>query len=140
MYYYRNRYYDPRIGRFISEDPIGLAGGINLYSYVGNNAVNLIDPWGLIDWSNVIKGGLTGGGGITGGCSGGLGTLCGMGARFCGACWPVFGLVIGVCCGPVTGWFGAPPMKLGFGLPPVVTGGTPIGTGFGNAPGTDGSA
>ncbi|MBI3377422.1 MAG: RHS repeat-associated core domain-containing protein [Nitrospirae bacterium] len=32
---------------FISEDPIGLEGGINLYLYVGNNPVNWVDPWGL---------------------------------------------------------------------------------------------
>ena len=47
LYYYRARYYDPKVGRFISKDPIGLAGGINLYSYVGNNPVNWIDPLGL---------------------------------------------------------------------------------------------
>jgi RHS repeat-associated protein len=47
LYYYRNRWYDPQAGRFISEDPIGLAGGINSYAYVGNNPVNLIDPFGL---------------------------------------------------------------------------------------------
>jgi RHS repeat-associated protein len=47
LYYYRARYYDSTIGRFISEDPIGLLGGINLYSYVGNNAVNFVDPLGL---------------------------------------------------------------------------------------------
>jgi hypothetical protein len=33
---------------FISADPIGLEGGINLYAYVGNNPVNWIDPWGLV--------------------------------------------------------------------------------------------
>jgi RHS repeat-associated protein len=48
-YYYRARYYNPVLGRFISEDPIGLLGGINLYSYVGNNSINGIDPFGL-DW------------------------------------------------------------------------------------------
>ena len=48
MYYYRNRWYDPEIGRFISEDPVGFAGGdINLYSYVGNNPLNFIDPFGF---------------------------------------------------------------------------------------------
>ena len=35
LYYYRNRYYSPIMSRFISEDPIGLAGGVNLYGYVG---------------------------------------------------------------------------------------------------------
>ena len=47
LYYYRNRWYDPEIGRFISEDPIGFAGGdINLYGYVGNNPLSFTDPSG----------------------------------------------------------------------------------------------
>jgi RHS repeat-associated protein len=45
--YYRARYYDPKIGRFISEDPIGFDGGINFYAYVGNNPANWTDPSGL---------------------------------------------------------------------------------------------
>lgn len=47
LYYYRARYYDPQAGRFISRDPIGLAGGVNGYVYVEGNPVNWLDPSGL---------------------------------------------------------------------------------------------
>ena len=48
FYYYRARYYDLEIGRFLKEDPIGFAAGdVSLYRYVFNNPVNLIDPDGL---------------------------------------------------------------------------------------------
>lgn len=48
FYYMRARYYDPKVGRFISEDPIGFEGGtVNLYEYVGNQPVNRKDPSGL---------------------------------------------------------------------------------------------
>jgi RHS repeat-associated protein len=52
LYYYRARYYSPRLQRFISEDPIGIAGGINLYAYVGNNPVSYSDPFGLKEKDN----------------------------------------------------------------------------------------
>jgi len=45
--YRRNRYYDPKTGRFTKEDPIGLAGGLNLYGYAGGDPVNYSDPFGL---------------------------------------------------------------------------------------------
>ncbi len=41
------RYYDPKTGRYLAPDPIGLLGGINLYLYALNNPNNLIDPQGL---------------------------------------------------------------------------------------------
>jgi RHS repeat-associated protein len=47
LYYYRGRYYSPSLQRFISEDPIGIAGGINLYAYVNNNPITYRDPFGL---------------------------------------------------------------------------------------------
>jgi RHS repeat-associated protein len=47
--YYRARYYDPAVGRFISVDPMGFgAGDTNLYRYVSNNATNWTDPSGEI--------------------------------------------------------------------------------------------
>lgn len=49
LYYVRARWYDQTLARFISEDPIGLAGGMNTYAYVGNDPVNRRDPSGLTD-------------------------------------------------------------------------------------------
>ncbi|HET9986562.1 MAG TPA: RHS repeat-associated core domain-containing protein [Longimicrobiales bacterium] len=45
--YFRNRYYDSKSGRFTQEDPIGFAGGMNLYAYAGNNPASYTDPFGL---------------------------------------------------------------------------------------------
>jgi RHS repeat-associated protein len=46
-FYRRNRYLDPLSGRFTQEDPIGLAGGINLYGFAEGDAVTYSDPYGL---------------------------------------------------------------------------------------------
>ncbi|MCU1755884.1 RHS repeat domain-containing protein, partial [Pseudomonas helleri] len=46
LHYNRYRYYDPQVGRFISKDPIGFAGGLNVYAYAPN-PVGWVDPFGL---------------------------------------------------------------------------------------------
>ncbi|MBU3948143.1 MAG: hypothetical protein KJ826_07980 [Proteobacteria bacterium] len=52
FYYMRARFCDPKVGRFVSEDPSGFDGGdVNLYVYVGNNPVLMIDPEGLLSFA-----------------------------------------------------------------------------------------
>ncbi|WP_347900828.1 RHS repeat-associated core domain-containing protein [Pseudomonas purpurea] len=46
LHYNRYRYYDPSVGRFVSKDPIGYAGGVNIYQY-SNNPIGWTDPLGL---------------------------------------------------------------------------------------------
>ena len=48
LYYYRARYYDSTIGRFVSEDPLGYSVGENFYRYVSNRPTLAVDPTGLV--------------------------------------------------------------------------------------------
>src|SRR5262249_32261969 len=49
LYYYRARYYDPSLGRFISQDPEGYTDSPNLYQAFLNDSVNVMDPMGTDD-------------------------------------------------------------------------------------------
>jgi RHS repeat-associated protein len=60
LYYMNARYYDPTMGRFLSEDPVGLSGrDLTLYSYAGNNPVVFVDPSGLCGQSTQRRPGIS---------------------------------------------------------------------------------
>ncbi|OCG38894.1 hypothetical protein A9G29_10125 [Gilliamella sp. Fer2-1] len=52
LHYNLNRYYDPFTGRYITQDPLGILGGLNSYQYAGSDPINWIDPLGLIKVEN----------------------------------------------------------------------------------------
>ena len=53
LVYHRHRYVDPQTGRFTQEDPLGLAGGLNLYGFAAGDPVNFSDPFGLCPWHDI---------------------------------------------------------------------------------------
>jgi len=62
--YFRNRLYDQHTGRWTQEDPLGVAGGLNLYQFNGNNPVAYSDPFGLcvpMPWCLLVGAGAGGG-------------------------------------------------------------------------------
>jgi RHS repeat-associated protein len=49
LYYYRARFYDSALARYVSSDPIGFDGGTNFYAYVSNAPTSTVDPFGLLE-------------------------------------------------------------------------------------------
>jgi RHS repeat-associated protein len=90
LYYYRARYYYPVVQRFLSEDPIGFAGGTNVYAYTFDCPVGYVDPGG----KDPVVGATIGA--IFGGVYGGLGALAGGNGS-------AKGILTGVVAGAVTG-------------------------------------
>jgi RHS repeat-associated protein len=54
LYYARARWYDPTLGRFLSEDPAGFAGGVNPYTFADNDPINGSDPSGLFSGGSIL--------------------------------------------------------------------------------------
>lgn len=52
--YYGYRFYSAGLGRWMTRDPLGEAGGINLYGFIQNNPVNLVDPYGLRSLGDIL--------------------------------------------------------------------------------------
>jgi RHS repeat-associated protein len=69
LYYYRARYYDPLLKQWLSEDPIGIAGGLNLRQYVNGNPVSLNDPTGQIAPIVLVGAGVVAGAAIVAGAA-----------------------------------------------------------------------
>ena len=84
LYFNRARYYDPNIGRFMSEDPVGFAGGMNFYGYSFNSPVNLRDPSGRSAVGLALP------------VSEGFGTVVCFGSGVCETAIVITGIVVGV--------------------------------------------
>jgi len=77
LYYYGFRFYEPNLQRWLSRDPIGEKGGMNLFAYALCNPVGYLDPLGLVRWGcafDALAGAIGNGFGVAGGVLLGAGT------------------------------------------------------------------
>jgi RHS repeat-associated protein len=124
LLYFRHRYYDPQLGRFITPDPMGFVDGPSMYQFARNNPLDFADPTGE---SATLIGGLVGGvGGLA--YAGYRSLRFGEGYRWN---YAVQGAVAGAAVG-----FGIDTLGTGAGLSAAVIGGTAIGAGLGGAAGS----
>ena len=100
LYQYRARYYDPAVGRFISEDPKGFGAGVNFFAYVDNNPINANDPSGEL--ANFAIGAIYGG--ISGIVGGGVSGYAASGKLIDAAKGAGLGLFAGAAIGSLTPW------------------------------------
>lgn len=87
LYFYRARYYDPSLGRFMQRDPLGYIDGMLAYAYVNNNGATGIDPYGLVNWWGVAEASV----GLVGNTLGAIGGV-GLGVA---TSWTGVGAVVG---------------------------------------------
>ncbi len=80
LQYNRARFYNPGMARFVSQDPLGMAGsGVDLYQYAGSDPVDLVDPTGLESWWEAGANGFVGGvDALTGGATSGIRSALGL--------------------------------------------------------------
>lgn len=124
LVYVRNRYLDPRMGRFLTTDPMGYEDSVSLYQFALNDPVNLSDPTG--EYATLIGGAV---GGLAGAGYAGYRSLA-LGEDFN---WSYVGQ--GALAGAAVG-FGIDTLGAGSGLSAAVIGGMAIGGGVGGAAGS----
>lgn len=119
LYYYGYRFYDPTNGRWLSKDPLGEMGGLNLYGFVTNDGLNRADFLGLNFWGgfgNIVTGVAAGAisGAVTGAVTGAL-----IGFVVGGPPGALAGLAAGATAGAVSGAIAG---GVGVGINMVTTG------------------
>jgi RHS repeat-associated protein len=89
LHYNLFRYYDPETGHYLKTDPIGIEGGLNLYSYASKNPIGLVDPYGLLNVTKTAVGIINFVRGVKAGCEGVADISIGVVSAGAGLGWPL---------------------------------------------------